>query len=392
MMQLLLKGWSGIMKLEYKSQQDRTFSNIFIAGIKGKRFDIKIQNGRFTSITESTSSENSSSNSEDLWISPGVIDLHTHLAWTDFHHEDQLKRDAADIEALQVQAFEEAFKVGITAARDAGGLSPRTVQHIHQRYNQPLRVFTSGEPLRGNDAKGAAHLERRVQEIIDSGSSWIKVFATGGLGATPEEVINPHFSEEELVAIVRTAHANNIKVMVHAWGGPAIDWSIHAGVDSIEHGMYMTEDQAYKLAESNIYLVPTATIYRMVADASGPLALDRIFRDRAARAAEAHTKAINYAKRAGVQIGFGTDFSTPALYGRNLEEIDTLVDCGLTRDEAWRAATELGAEILGYIDQLGRIKEGYIADAILFNTDPYQVQNANELRNSIVSVIKGDRN
>lgn len=368
--------------------KDLTFKNIFIAGISEKRFDIRIINGRFSSIRESVSSQDSLC--EDIWISPGVIDLHSHLGWTDFHYADQLKRDAGEIELLQEQAFKATLRAGVTTVRDAGGLLPRTVRHISHHYGQPLRVFACGDMLGANDAKGTGHLERRVKEIMDSGSSWIKIFATGGLGATSENVLEPIFSRDELFSIVRTAHEHKTKVMVHAWGGPALDWSIDAGVDSVEHGIFLTQAQAHRLAQLGIPLIPTAAIYRIAADASGALALDKEFRERAARAAEAHPKAVNIAKREGVKIALGTDFATPALHGRNLEEIDTLVDCGLTRKEAWQSATAVGAEILGYGDQLGRIEAGYTADAIIFNADPYKAQNANALRQSIVSVIMGE--
>lgn len=364
---------------------DRTLKNIFVAGIPEKRFDIRISDGRFSSITEAVLSEDSPC--EDLWIGPGVIDLHSHLGWTDFHYADQLKRDAGEIELLQAQAFEATLQAGVTTVRDAGGLLPRTVQHIRQHYGQSLRVFACGDMLGANDAKGAGHLEQRVKELIHSGSSWIKIFATGGLGAASENVLEPIFSREELFSIVRAAHEHKTKVMVHAWGGPALDWSIDTGVDSVEHGIFLTQAQAHRLAQSGIPLVPTAAIYRIAADPAGALALGKEFRERAARAAEAHPKAINMAKREGVKIALGTDFATPALHGRNLEEIDTLVDCGLTRKEAWQSATEVGAEILGYGNQLGRIETGYTADAIIFNADPYKAQNANALRQSIVSVI-----
>ncbi|WP_040949746.1 amidohydrolase family protein [Gorillibacterium massiliense] len=377
--------------MENNRSKDVTLQNIYVAGIPGKRFDIKIINGRFASMVEAVSLQDSGSASRDLWISPGVIDLHTHLAWTDFHHDDQLKRDKSEIEALQAQAFEATLRTGVTTARDAGGLLPSHARHIGEHYNQPLRVFASGEPLGGQDAhQSLGHLERRVQEISNSEANWIKIFATGGLGASPEKVLNPLFSQEELHSIVRAAHATNRKVMVHAWGGLALDWSIEAGVDSVEHGIYMTETQAHRLAQANIPLIPTATIYRIAADPKGALQLEEPFLDHAARAAEAHPKAIRYAKNAGVQIAFGTDFATPVLHGRNLEELDTLIDCGLTREEAWRAATELGADILGLSGKLGRIEEGFTADAILFNADPYQAKNAEELRNSIVSVVVGE--
>jgi imidazolonepropionase-like amidohydrolase len=376
------------MVMDSTSVKDLTFNNIFIAGIPEKRFDIRIIKGRFSSITESVVLQDSPC--EDLWISPGVTDLHSHLGWTDFHQADQLKRDAGEIEVLQAQAFDATLRAGVTTVRDAGGLLPKTAQHIRQHYGQPLRVITCGDMLGANDAKGTEHLEQRVRELIHSGSSWIKIFATGGLGAPSENVLEPIFSRDELFCIVRTAHEHKKKVMVHAWGGPALDWSIDAGVDTVEHGIFLTQTQAHRLAQLGIPLIPTAAIYRIAADASGALALDKEIRERAARAAEAHPKAVNMAKREGVKIALGTDFATPVLHGRNLEEIDTLVDCGLTRKEAWQSATEVGAEILGYGDQRGRIEVGYTADAIIFNADPYKAQNASALRQSIVSVILGE--
>ncbi len=370
--------------------QRQTFHRIFIAGIEGKRFDIVIQDGRFSSIVEAEPDQEQSSQSpsgKDLWISPGLIDLHTHLAWTDFDHADQLKRDSHEIEIMQAQAFAATLRTGVTTARDAGGLLPSTVQHLVSHYQHPLRVQTSSDMLGAADARGIPHLERRMAEIFATGAEWIKIMATGGLGTPAEKVLDPTFSEEEFAFIVRHAKAHQKKVMVHTWGGVTVDWSINAGVESVEHGMFLTEDQAGKLAQSGIALVPTTSIYRIASDPNGVLALNAVICERAARAAEAHSKAIHYAKRAGVRIGFGTDYATPALHGYNLQELDTLIDCGLTRAEAWQSATQSAAEILGSGNELGQIAEGYLADAILFDADPYQAQNPSELRKNIVSVI-----
>jgi imidazolonepropionase-like amidohydrolase len=174
--------------------------------------------------------------------------------------------------------------------------------------------------------------------------------------------------------------------MVHTWGGPTIDWAIEAGADSVEHGVYLSREQAGGLAGAKIPLVPTAAIYRIAADPNGALVLDETLRARAARAAQAHPQAIREAKDAGVTIGFGTDFAAP-LHGHNLEEIDALIDCGLTVEEAWRAATETAAAILGRADTLGRIAAGFTADAVLFNADPYKARNTTILRKNILSVI-----
>ncbi|MHA6528744.1 amidohydrolase family protein [Paenibacillus sp. BAC0078] len=369
----------------------QTFKDIAIAGTAGKRFDIVIKDGRFSSIVESSKPQRDESTepATQVWISPGVIDLHTHLAWTDFDHADQLKRSSGEIEAMQAKAFEATLRTGVTTARDAGGILPSTIQHLVQHYQQPLRVQTSSDMLGAADARGIQHLEHRMAEIFATGAGWIKIMATGGLGAPTEKVVDPNFSEEEFAFIVRNAHAHHKKVLVHTWGGVTIDWSIRAGVESIEHGMFLTADQAGRLAESGTAYVPTTSIYRIAADPKGVLALNQVICERAARAAEAHSKAIDYAKRAGVRLGFGTDYATPALHGYNLQELNTLMEYGLTRTEAWQSATVNAAEILGSGNELGRIAEGYIADAIIFNADPYQAPNAEQLRTSIVSVITG---
>lgn len=371
-----------------KDTQSQILHSVYIAGIDGQRFDISIQDGRFTSIVESRPQHaDVDSTGQDLWISPGVIDLHTHLAWTDFDHADQLKRNPHEIEVMQAQAFAATLRTGVTTVRDAGGIQPSTVRHIIQHYGHPLRVQTSTDMLGAADARGLKYLELRLQEIFDTGAGWVKIMATGGLGAPTEQVINPVFSKQEFDFIVRYAQTHHKKVMVHTWGGETIDWSIDAGVESIEHGMFLTEDQAGRLAESGSALVPTTSIYRIAADPKGVLGLNQVICDRAARAVEAHAKAIGYAKSAGVRIGFGTDYATPALHGHNLQELDTLTDYGLTWAEAWQAATSTAAEILGSGNELGRIAEGYLADVILFAADPYRKQTASELQKSIVSVM-----
>ncbi|KWX70173.1 amidohydrolase [Paenibacillus jilunlii] len=368
----------------------QTFSGIYIADVQSKRFDIIVQDGRFSSIVElEPQLEEPVHPDQQLWITPGIIDLHTHLAWTDFDHDDQLKRDSREIEAMQADAFAATLLTGVTTARDAGGILPSTIRHLVQHYQHPLRVQTSSDMLGAANARGIQHLRGRMAQIFDTGAEWIKIMATGGLGAPPEKVIDPNFSEEEFAFIVRHAHEHHKKVLVHTWGGVTIDWSIQAGVESIEHGMFLSAEQAGRLAESGVAFVPTTSIYRIAADPKGVLGLNPVICDRAARAAEAHAKAISFAKKAGVRIGFGTDYATPALHGYNLQELDTLMEYGLTRAEVWKSATESAAGILGSGNALGRIAEGYIADAVIYNADPYQAQNAEQLRKSIVSVMTG---
>jgi imidazolonepropionase-like amidohydrolase len=220
------------------------------------------------------------------------------------------------------------------------------------------------------DAQGPEYLVKRAAGLVDSGASWIKLMVTGGIGTPCGEVLEPRFSEEEISAVVRAAHSRGAKVMAHVWGGAGLDWVIRAGVDSAEHGVYITGSQAEALALAGIVLVPTAAIYRMIAD--GPGGNKGEFRRRAARAAEAHPRSIRRARDAGVPIALGTDFGGPGEHGRNLAEIDALVSCGLSRGEAWTAATVTGAALLGRADRIGSVKPGFRADLIIFTADPYK--------------------
>lgn len=104
-----------------KQPQFQAYTGIHIAGIQGKRFDIEITNGRFTAVAEAgpQPEQAEGSRQQQLWISPGILDLHTHLAWTDFDHEDQLRRDPREIEVMQAEAFAATLRTGVTTARDA---------------------------------------------------------------------------------------------------------------------------------------------------------------------------------------------------------------------------------------------------------------------------------
>lgn len=275
----------------HKHPELQTFNDIFIAGIEGRRFDVVIKDGRFSSITKAEPHQvESNLAGTDLWLSPGIIDLHTHLAWTDFDHSDQLKRDANQIEIMQAQAFEATLRTGVTTARDAGGILPSTVQHLVQQYQHPLRVQTSSDMIGAADARGLKHLEQRMAEIFATGAGWIKIMAAqAGLEHLPRKLLTRSFPKKSS----RSLFVMHMPMIRRYWfipvGGVTIDWSIHTGVESIEHGMFLTEDQAGRLANSRVAFVPTTSIYRIAADPKGVLALNPIICDRAARAAECHS-------------------------------------------------------------------------------------------------------
>ncbi|MFT8363138.1 MAG: amidohydrolase family protein [Sporolactobacillus sp.] len=359
-----------------------------IVGTRDHVVDVTLKDGKVAAVIPSSDDETRMP-LKKRWLAPGFVDLHTHLTWTDFDHTDQEKRSVQEQEAMQAAAFTATFRAGMTIARDAGGLEPSIAARLSEHYCLPLSAIACGAMLDADDARGAGYLQKRIQGISKSGATWIKLFATGGLGSPTEKVLDPLFSKEEMAAVISSAHAHHMRVMVHTWGGSSLDWAIEAGVDTVEHGVFMTEDQAARLAEAQIPLIPTTAIYRIAADSHGPLALPELICTRAARAAEAHLTSVRAAKRAGVRIGFGTDFATPMLHGHNLIELDALVDCGLTRAEAWQAATVNGRRILRLPEWT--IQRGAAVNAVVYHADPLSAGDAAALHRMIAGVFKGDK-
>lgn len=365
-----------------------TLNGVFIVGAAG-RFDVTVADGRFASVRPAVPGASAGSPGPDRWLSPGLVDLHAHLAWTDFHHDDQLKRSPDEVRRLQARAVAATLNAGFTTVRDAGGMAPELARELTAAPGHGLRLWASGEALTGADARGLDHVERRVRDLVAGGVKWIKVFATGGLGAPTDAVLAPTLPRDHFFHIVATAHALGARVFVHTWGGTTVDWSLEAGVDSVEHGIFLTADQAARMAEARVDFVPTAAIYRLLADPQGPQDPGTLFRDRARRASEAHHIAVGRAVAAGVRLGVGSDFGSPDLHGRNGLELDALEAYGVPRAQVWRAATVDGAAIVGDEGLRGQIAEGYDADAVVFTVDPLRAPSCSSLSDHIEQVFVG---
>ncbi len=231
--------------------------------------------------------------------------------------------------------------------------------------------------------RGRGHLAGVVARVAATGAQWVKVLATGGLSAPAESVLDPVFTLDELQEIGLAARTHGLRVMAHAWGGPAIAWLVSAGVASIEHGIHLTRADAYAAAAAGVVFVPTLAVYRETADAARDGEIAAPIGERAARAAERHLEAIAFAREAGLPIAVGTDAGTPRQHGANLNEVAALLDAGLSAEEAVGAATVVGAHLLWG-------EEGTrLGDAILLDEDPRTAQAYRD--GAVVAVFQGGR-
>jgi imidazolonepropionase-like amidohydrolase len=218
---------------------------------------------------------------------------------------------------------------------------------------------------------GAEDCMRAVRLQVRSGADIIKITATGGVLSNTAAGLAQQFSEDELAAIVASAHRMGRQVTAHAHGVDGINAFLKAGGDSIEHGTYLDDESMRLFKAHNAWLVPTLMAGDYVARvASSP---ENFFTPaQTAKALEAGPKMLDMARRAhagGVRIAFGTDTGVSA-HGDNAQEFALLVRAGLTPLEAIQAATVGAAEHLKISNEAGRLAPGMPADLIAVAGDP----------------------
>ncbi len=305
---------------------------------------------------------------------PGFVDFHLHAGWTDFDHDDQEKRSAEGIANRIQHCLSELAAMGFRVVRDAGGL-----ESIREEAWKPCaaeHALSVVECCKMVNGENAADNTFQTQAKVHA-ARWVKIFATGGVGAPPEKVLTPTMKKENFFKLVQDYHAAGKLVMVHTWGGESLDWCIEAGVDSVEHGIYMNERQAYGLAAGNILYVPTASVYQLLAADGNPMQVAPFFAAHARPAVVAHQKAVEYCVKMGVRMTCGTDFySDPSLLAHEYEEVFALQRYGVPKEAAWAA----------FCGQTLTAKEtgACTHSTICLDRHPYEIASPEELRAAIV--------
>jgi imidazolonepropionase-like amidohydrolase len=221
----------------------------------------------------------------------------------------------------------------------------------------------------GRVADGVTDVVRAVREQIHAGSDFVKIMATGGVmtrGVNPQDA---HYSPEEIGAGIAEARRFHRTTASHAQGTQGILNATRGGITSIEHGIYLDEVCITEMIERGTYLVPTLAAVANITrhpDAGIPAwALEK-----AQGVAEVHKQSIRAFAKAGGNIAMGTDAGTPFnLHGKNAEELQLMVDVGMSPSHALLAATRNAADLMQLPDE-GRIEVGARADFLIVSGDP----------------------
>lgn len=353
----------------------------------------------------------------NLTLMPGMIDCHTHLHYPggpDINHSYSmlsLTETQSYLTLLSINNIQKDLLMGFTALRVLGApfyidvairravdegliIGPRlkvagqgicvTGGHMDKAEWSP-DVFVSGRTAVGDGPWGCRVAAR---EQLKHGADLLKINACGG-SHNLNEPWHQEMTYEELAAVIEEAHWAGKRVAAHAHGGKGITDAIRAGLDSIEHGLWLTEEQAEMMAEHNVYYVPTLSTHtrglELGKQGSGS---DEGGWQWLVKACEDRWVSLERAKKAGVKVCVGTDAGFWMYHGENAHELDELVRAGYTPMEAIKAATSIGAENMDIADIAGSISVGKYADLILVNGDPLEDIKILQKPDNIVQVYK----
>lgn len=336
---------------------------------------------------------------KDQFVLPGLIDMHVHLFSDDDKARarmEEVNRDVEDDLLLAVDNARRTLEAGFTTVRDLGS-EPRSITSLRDAVaagtvpgptivpaarmvsitgghgdstNGVNRDMAAAAAARGaNLCDGPDDCRRAVRAQIGAGAEVIKFAATGGVLSNVSGGLGQHMSDDEMAAIVETAHQLGRKVAVHAHGKAGIDAALRAGVDSVEHGTYVDAGSIALFRKSGAYLVPTmlaprAALAQARSGVLPPAILPKA--EEAAAAAFANHKA---AIASGVKIAFGTDTGVSS-HGDNAQEFALMVEAGMSPAEAIKAATVNAADLLGRADRLGSLEPGKDADIVATAKSP----------------------
>ena len=223
----------------------------------------------------------------------------------------------------------------------------------------PERIAPVG-PIDGV-CSGADECRTAVRYQMKWGADVIKICASGGVLSEADPVDVPQLTTDELNAILSEAHAWKRKVAAHSHGDKAARMAVEAGVDSIEHGSFLSEDTLKLMKSKGTYLVPTRlAVYWVNKQAA---ALPPAIAEKARAAYAEHEKTFRTALRLGVPIAFGTD-SGVSPHGMNAKEFALLVEIGMSPATALLSGTRESSKLLGLDAEVGTLEAGKFADVV----------------------------
>ncbi|MEP6995249.1 MAG: amidohydrolase family protein [Acidobacteriota bacterium] len=350
----------------------------------------------------------------DATLLPGFIDCHTHLTdesgdnyYLDFF--EGLRRPVAE-QALRAQTYaRKLLDAGFTTVRDVGSEKDLDVglrnaiqkgwatgpRMLVSRYaigssgghcdqtGFPPGTFGEEPGVERGIVHGADEGRQAVRLNVKYGADVIKMCASGGVLSLADDVATPQLTDEELTAIIDEAHRLKRKTAAHAHGDLAAKAAVKAGIDSIEHGSFVTDETFALMKAKGTFLVPTLLAGEWTGNKAQKFPAAIAAKAKAALAARSDM--FRRALKSGVKIAFGTD-SAVSPHGINAQEFGLMVGLGMSPAAALRSSGPMAAELVGLAADIGTLEKGKEADIAAVPGDPLKDIHATE---KVLFVMKG---
>lgn len=334
---------------------------------------------------------------KDKTVLPGFMDMHVHI-----ESENTPQRrlngyilNPADV-AYDAQVFaKRTLMAGFTTVRDLGGSGVNVALRNAINAGKVIgpRIYTAektiattgghGDPTNG----GASHLigdpgpkdgvinseseaRKAVRQRYKNGADVIKITATGGVLSIAKDGQGPQFKMDELRGIIETANEYGLVTAAHAHGDEGMRRAVEAGINSIEHGTFMSEKTMEIMIQKGTYLIPTISAGKFVVEkAKIPGFFPAVVVPKALEVGPKIQETFSRAYKKGVKIAFGTDAGVFP-HGENGKEFGYMVEAGMPAMVAIKSATITAAQLLRIEAQYGTIATGKMADIVAVDGDP----------------------
>ncbi|MEO8287395.1 MAG: amidohydrolase family protein [Chloroflexota bacterium] len=313
-------------------------------------------------------------------LMPGLINAHCHVTMD--AGPDPLmsvtRISPAQVVLKSAKRCEAMLRAGITTARDLGGYEfvEFALRDAFAAGELPgPRLLCAGKVITmtgghgwptGLESDGPDEVRKSARLNLKKGADCLKFMATGGVLTPGVEPGSPQLSEEEMRAGIEEAQHVSKRTASHAQGTTGIKNALRAGIDTIEHGIFLDEEAIEMMVKQGTVFVPTLAAPYQIVEAGEAKGIPAYALEKSRRVMDAHRKSFEWAIRSGVTTAAGNDGGTPFNPSDDLvTEMRLMVDYGMNPLGAIMAATLGSAKALGLSEEVGTIQKGKWGDCIV---------------------------